>query len=81
MVGAIKMDHTSEFFDKHVIAISDVFIHPDYNPANNTNSIALFKLSTSLNRSERPICLDAGSPISNNMKALATGFGFNKGNT
>lgn len=78
MFGAIKMVNTNDFFEKHVISVIDVIIHPDYNAGNNNNDIALFKLAVKLSINERPICLDTGSALSNNMMVTATGFGLNE---
>lgn len=71
MFGTIKTD---ESVAGHTVSISDIY-KPDYN--GNNNDIALFKLKEKLLISEsiRPICLDTGTSLFNNMEVIATGFG------
>lgn len=76
--GTIKTDQS---VDNHTVSIKKVHIHPHYNAENNNNDIALFELTESLNiDNERPICLDTGTTLHNNLEVIATGFGVNKGN-
>ncbi|CAH1401189.1 unnamed protein product [Nezara viridula] len=75
MFGTIQ---TYDILENHTVSIMKVHIHPHYNAAENKHDIALFELEIPLNTSERPICLDTGSSIYNDMIVTATGFGLNK---
>ncbi len=54
--------------------------HPDYNPYNVNNDIALIKLSQEVTFSDHisPICLNPGFPLTEGMRCYVAGWGHTK---
>lgn len=70
MIDRFQNDHNVQIFN-----VTDIIVHPRYNPSKFDNDIALLKLDSYVNLTEfiYPICLPTNQP--DDFEAVVTGLG------